>query len=147
MEAEANEVKEKDLFTIGNELYQQKAPLPEVIDVFLQAEEKYNKDSSVYTCLSWLYMLKDESGDFDKAISYAKTALRLDPGNIQAHVNLVLALLATGKKGVREQFEKVISRSTKQDLEHAVYNLKDALERKPEFQDAAKLLTWIESRM
>jgi len=147
MAEEIKENQEKDLFTQGTELYQQKAPLKDVIDIFLKAAEIRIKDPSLHTCLSWLYLLRAESGDIDNAIDSAKMALRSDPGNAQAHFNLLLGLLMAGRKGIREQFEKVMGKSSKQDLELAIANLKDALERKPEFMEAAKLLNWIESRI
>lgn len=136
---------EDDYFGWGNKLYNEKAPLSEVIDKFLKAIEKNPKDSSSYTCLSWLHILRDEEGDQKKALTFAKTALKLDPTNSQAHFNLVLAFLTNNKKGVREEFQKVISKSSSQDIEAAITNLKEALNRRPDFEEAKKLLKWLEN--
>ena len=102
---------------------------------------------TVILCLvltSSMSLAKDSDAE---TIEACEQAAKKNPDDAQAHFNLLLGLLMAGRKGIREQFEKVMGKSSKQDLELAIANLKDALERKPEFMEAAKLLNWIESRI
>jgi len=135
---------EKDLFTIGLEMYNNKEPYDQVIDVFEKGVAENPSDSSYYTCLSWLYILRNKGGDRKKAVEFAKNALRYDPTNAQAQYNLVLGYLFTGKKGVRDEFEKAISMSREQDLEAAKTNLKEAIEREGYIHEVEKMLKWID---
>lgn len=139
-----NETKEDDLFNKGLELYNNKEPYDKVIETFLEGLKENPRDSSYYTCLSWLYLLKNTSKDSKIAIEHAKNALRYDPMNAQAQYNLVLAYLMTGRKGVRPEFEKAVSMSKAQDIEAAKSNLKDALEREGSLPEVEKLLKWID---
>lgn len=138
------EKKESDFFNIGLEQYNNKEPYDTVIETFEKGLKENSRDSSFYTCLSWLFMLRNSPNDRKKAIDLAKTALRYDPSNAQAQYNLVLAYMFTGRKGIREEFEKAISMSRDQDLEAAKTNLKEALEREGSIPEVEKLLKWIE---
>ena len=143
-----NEIEQKDeAFTKGIELYNNKAPYDVVIETFEEGLKNNSKDSSYYTCLSWLYILRNNGNDRKKSVEYAKNALKYEATNAQAQYNLVLAYMLTGRKGVREEFEKAISMSREQDIESAKSNIKEAIERGIEASDKAdfeKLLKWID---
>lgn len=125
----------------GMAKYEAKAPYPEVIAAFeLALDGPKDQQSTAYTCLSWLHTL---NGDYDKAIRVAKEALRIDRSNAQAHYNMVLAMLAGGKKGVREELQKALNVSSHEAIHEAEANLQDALERHPDFKAAEKLLSWL----
>jgi tetratricopeptide (TPR) repeat protein len=137
-------MKEKiDYFNLGLEQYNNKEPYDKVIETFEKGLKENPNDSSIYTCLSWLYILRNKANDRKKAITFAKNALRCEPTNAQAQYNLVLAYMLTGRKGIREEFEKAVSMSREQDLEAAKSNLKDAIEREGNILEFEKLLKWI----
>jgi tetratricopeptide (TPR) repeat protein len=140
-EAENNE---NDFFNLGLEMYNSGEPYDKVIETFEKGLNENSRDSSFYTCLSWLYILRNKGNDRKKSIDLAKNALKYDPSNAQAQYNLVLSYMLTGRKGIREEFEKAISMSKDQDLEAAKTNLKDALAREGSIPEVEKLLKWID---
>jgi tetratricopeptide (TPR) repeat protein len=133
-----------DYFNLGLEMYNSGEPYDKVIETFEMGLQESSRDSSFYTCLSWLHLLRNKGNDRKKAIDLSKSALKFDPTNAQAQYNLVLAYMLTGRKGVREEFEKAISMSKDQDLEAAKTNLKEALDREGSIPEVEKLLKWIE---
>ena len=142
-QATNNTETEDDFFSRGLEMYNNKEPYDDVIDTFNEGLNENTRDSSYYTCLSWLHILRNTGSDRKKAMDYAKTALKFEPTNAQAQYNLVLSYLLIGRKGVREEFEKAISMSRDQDIEAAVTNLQEAIDRE-DMSEAKKLLKWIE---
>ncbi|MBC7473908.1 MAG: hypothetical protein H7263_06420 [Candidatus Sericytochromatia bacterium] len=136
--------KEDEIFNLAIQQYNSGEPYDKVIETFESGLKSSIRDSSYYTCLSWLYILRGKSNDRKKAIDYAKNALRYDGMNAQAQYNLVLAYMLNGRKGVREEFEKAISMSRDQDLESAKNNLKEAMSRNKSVPEYDKLLKWIE---
>lgn len=144
-ETQANETQqEKNIFEIGVELYDSKAPFEEVIPVFEQAVKEYPKDSAGWTCLAWLRLLRNEGTDAEQAFEEAKKASRMDHANAQAHFNMILAMLIMGKTGVRGELNKAMQKCTPDDFKEVLGNLNDALERRPDFSEAKKLLGWID---
>lgn len=145
-EATVNQQVEKvdELFNKAVEMYNNKEPYDIVIETFEEGLKNNSKDSSYYTCLSWLYILRNKGNDRKKSIDYAKNALKYEPTNAQAQYNLVLSYMLTGRKGIREEFEKAISMSRDQELESAKSNLKDAISREGNQPEFEKLLKWIE---
>lgn len=131
----------QDLVQQGLAQYNAKAAYADVIATFEKAlTGNRNMQSTAQTCLSWLHTL---GGDPQRGIKHAKEALRLDRSNVQAHFNLVLAMLASHTKGVRAEFEKAMSHCTHEALHEAEDNLHDALERHPDLAAAKKLLGWL----
>jgi tetratricopeptide (TPR) repeat protein len=132
-------------FEKGLALYEQKASLDVVIPLFEQGILLSPKDSTGYTCLAWLHLLRQENDDITRAINYARQAMKAEPGNHQAHFNLVLAMLVGGVKGVRAEFLAAMRKCQQaDDYQEVIANLHDALERRPDFAEAAKLLKWIQ---
>ncbi len=143
--SEEKEVKDKiDYFSMGIEKYNNREDYDVVISTFEQGLEENPRDSSYYTCLSWLHLLRNKGNDRKKSIDFAKSALRYDPGNAQAQYNLVLAYMLNGRKGIREEFEKAISMSKDQDITSAKTNLKDFIDRHGNSPEVDKLIKWIE---
>lgn len=136
--------KNDEIFNKAVQQYNDKEPYDTVIASFEEGLKNNSKDSSYYTCLSWLFILRNKGNDIKKAIDYAKNALKYEPTNAQAQYNLVLASMLAGRKGIREEFERAISMSREQDLESAKSNLKDAIEREGKQPEFEKLLKWIE---
>lgn len=131
-------------FQKGLALYEQKAPIDEIIPIFEDGFKQTPKDSTGPTCLAWLYMMRDQEGDRKKALDYAQMAVRMDFRNYQAQFNLVLAMLMNEMTGIRPEVDKARQKiNVPEELEEVVANLKDAVERKPEFKEAQKLLNWL----
>lgn len=138
----------KHPFESGLALYEEKGPLEEVIALFEQGVLLSPKDATGYTCLSWLHLLRNQESDADKGLNYAIKAVKLEPGNYQAHFNLVLAMLVNGVSGIRPEFLKALDKCrTHDELQEVIDNLKDALERRSDYSEAQKVLNWIQERM
>ena len=145
MSEEQTKLEEKSLLEKGLELYEQKAPYEDIIPFFEQAALEHPRDSSAYTCLAWLYLLKDEKEDRQKGLHFAQQATKMDRRNAQAQANLVLAMLMSGRTGIRKEVEKIYQRcASPEDLKEIQDNLKEALQRKDDFAEAQKLLSWLE---
>jgi len=137
----------KHPFESGLALYEEKGPLEEVIALFEQGVLLSPKDATGYTCLSWLHLLRNQDEDADKGLNYAVKAVKLEPANYQAHFNLVLGMLVNGVSGVRPEFLRALDKcQTQEDLQEVLGNLNDALERRPDYSEAQKVLTWIQER-
>ncbi len=131
-------------FAKGLELYEQKGDYSEIISLFEQGVTLSPKDSVGYTCLAWLYMLRNSDDDATKALVLAQKAIRLDPSNYQAHVNFVLAMLTNGTGGVRPEFQRAMGKvTTEEDHAEVLENLNDAIEREPKWDAPRKMLAWI----
>lgn len=133
-------------FEKGLALYEARADYNEVIALFEEGITLSPRDSVGYTCLAWLLLLRNEGDDTQRAEKICLQGLRLDPGNYQAHFNLALAMLHNGTKGVRQEFQQAMRKlNTLEDKAEVVANLKEAIDREPEFTAAAKMLNWIEN--
>ena len=92
------------LFDQAISRYQQGAEPEDVIDDFLHITSQQPRLSAGWTCLAWLQLLLDQP---HAALRSARTAVRLNPQDPQARINLSVAMLETGQKGVREHVELV----------------------------------------
>ncbi|MGC5198109.1 hypothetical protein ACLD7X_015125, partial [Aphanothece microscopica RSMan92] len=75
----------------------------------------------------------------------ARTAVRLNPQDPQARINLSLAMLETGAKGVREHIEivqrvMVMAPELAGELQEA---MADGLQRKPGWAAMQKVKAWL----
>ena len=133
-------------FEKGLALYEERADYNEVIALFEEGITLSPRDSVGYTCLAWLLLLRNEGDDSQKAEKLCMQGLRLDPINYQAHFNLALAMLQNKTKGVRQEFQQAMRKlASPADKEEVVTNLKEAVDREPEFEAAAKMLNWIQN--
>jgi predicted Zn-dependent protease len=82
--------------------YQQGAAPEDLIGEFLTITAQNPRQSAGWTCLAWLQLLLDQP---QAALQSARTAVRLNPQDPQARINLSVAMLETGAKGVREHVE------------------------------------------
>ncbi len=112
--------------------------LPIFKEICLQAP----KNSAAQTCLAWLYLLVDKP---NAAYKVAQRAVKLAPKDPQARVNLSVALLETGKSGVREQIE-IISQvlyavdEIKAEIQE---NIEEGLRRKPDWKSLKRIQKWL----
>lgn len=135
----------KHPFELGLELYEAKAPYDEIIPLFEQGLTLSPRDSIGYTCLAWLHLLRGQAEDAEKGLMYAQKAVRLDPANAQAHFNLVLGMLLNNTSGVRQEFQRAMSKlSTVEERDEVLANLEDALSRHPNLDAAAKIRSWMQ---
>lgn len=112
--------------------------LPEFLDICRLDP----KNAAAWSCVAWLHLLRDKA---DLALPAAQRSVKIDHRNPQAHVNLALALLGTGGKGVRKHIElvqKVIdfSDEVKADIDE---NIEDGLKRRPDWKELQKVKKWL----
>ncbi|MEY4772650.1 MAG: hypothetical protein RLZZ346_1905 [Cyanobacteriota bacterium] len=130
------------LFEQALQGYHDGHPLPEVIASFQQITQQEPRLSAGWTCLAWLQLLDDQP---QEALRSAKTAVRLNGQDPQARINLSLAMLETGAKGVREHVEivqrvMVMAPEMAEDLNAAIA---DGLQRKPGWKAMEKVKAWL----
>lgn len=132
-----------ELFDRGYERYQAGEAPENLIPVFKDVCAGSPKSAPAWSCLSWLYLLTDRG---DLALKAAKKAVKADPTAPQARINLVLAMLETGEKGVREHIEIVqrINSMDREVKESVIENIADGLERKPDWKSLQRVQQWLE---
>ncbi|MCJ8283029.1 MAG: hypothetical protein MJK14_25310, partial [Rivularia sp. ALOHA_DT_140] len=100
------------------------------------------QNSAAWTCLSWLYMLDDKPKLGSKA---AQKAVKLNPQDPQARVNLATAMLETGQKGLRDHVEVasqliLVNEEWYKEIKNSI---EDGLTRKPDWKSLAKIQGWL----
>jgi len=124
--------------------YQQGAEPEDLIDDFLTITAQSPRQSAGWTCLAWLQLLLDQPRT---ALQSARNAVRLNPQDPQARINLSVAMLETGAKGVREHIEMVqrvvqIAPELAGELNDSIA---DGLRRRPGWQALEKVKAWLEA--
>jgi predicted Zn-dependent protease len=132
------------LFEQALQRYQEGAPLEEVIDSFLQITRQEPRLSAGWTCLAWLQLLDNQP---QAALRAARNAVKLNPQDPQARINLSLAMLETNAKGVREHIQLVqrlraLAPELAGELDEAIA---DGLARRPDWQALLKVKAWLEA--
>jgi predicted Zn-dependent protease len=116
---------------------------PEVlIPVFKEICDRSGKTSAAWTCLSWLYLLADKHS---LAFTTAQKAVKLNPQDPQARINLVLAMLELNKKGVRTHVEvaQQLTMAIPELREEVEKNIEDGLTRKPGWASMERVKAWL----
>ena len=98
---------------------------------------------AAWTCLSWLYLLLKNNNE---ALFAAKQAVKLNGQDLQARMNLTLALLATNTKGVRENIDLIkriiiMAPDLEEDLKLSV---EDGFSKYPEWPELKKVKKWLD---
>jgi predicted Zn-dependent protease len=130
------------LFSQALERYRQGTPPEDLIDDFLQITAQAPGQSAGWTCLAWLQLLVDQP---QAALKSARVAVRLSPQDPQARINLSVAMLETGAKGVREHVE-LAQRVTLMAPELAAElnaSIADGLARRPGWTALEKVRRWL----
>ncbi|MGB3786956.1 MAG: hypothetical protein WA949_03030 [Phormidesmis sp.] len=114
------------------------ALLPIFKDICTQAP----KNSAAQTCLAWLYLLADKP---NAGYKVAQRAVKLAPKDPQARVNLAIAMLETGKSGVRDQIDMVSPvLSAVDELKAEIQeNFEEGLRRKPDWKSLKRIQKWL----
>jgi predicted Zn-dependent protease len=122
--------------------YQQGVPAGELIGEFTAITEQAPRQSAGWTCLAWLQLLEDQP---EAALRSARTAVKLNPQDPQARINLTLALLETGSKGVREQIEMIqrVMLMAPELAEELQSSMADGLSRRPGWAAMEKVRNWL----
>jgi len=139
---EATTQEAPSLFDQAMERYQQGTAPAELIDSFLAITKQAPGQSAGWTCLAWLQLLDNQH---QAALRSAKTAVRLNPQDPQARINLSLAMLETGTKGVREHIEIVqrVMTMAPEMADELQESIADGLQRKPGWKAMDKVKAWL----
>ncbi|MBP0040818.1 MAG: tetratricopeptide repeat protein [Roseofilum sp. SBFL] len=132
----------EDLFNEGIERYKKGESPATLIPLFKDICDRSPKQSTAWTCLAWLYLLEDKPKSAYKA---AQKAVKLNPEDPQARVNMAAAMLETNKSGVREHIDiaqRLIMAVSeyRQEIEE---NCKEGLNRKPDWQNLQRIYDWL----
>ncbi|MGB2926496.1 MAG: hypothetical protein WBB82_14440 [Limnothrix sp.] len=114
----------------------------ELLPEFLEICRLDPKNAAAWSCVAWLHLLRDKP---ELALPAAQRSVKVDHRNPQAHINLALALLGTGGKGVRRHIELVqkvmdFSEEVRADV---LENIEDGFKRKPDWKDLQKVKNWL----
>ncbi|MEM6425294.1 MAG: hypothetical protein AAGF66_00585 [Cyanobacteria bacterium P01_H01_bin.119] len=130
------------LFDQAIERYKAGEPAESLIPVFKDICDRAPKSSAAWTCLSWLRLLSDKPNGAYKA---AQKAVKLMPKDPQARINLAIAMLELGKKGVREQVDAAAEVLMVADelREEIQANFEDGLQRRPDWKSLKRVQAWL----
>ena len=130
------------LFDQGLERYNAGESAATLLPVFKDVCDRSPKSSSAWTCLSWLYLLDSKPSQAAKA---AQKAIKLNPQDPQARVNMAVAMLETAQKGVRQHIEVAgqiitIAEDLKEEVEN---NFEQGFSRRPDWKSLQQVKTWL----
>ena len=122
--------------------YQAGASAADILPDFLRITESAPRQSAGWTCLAWLQLLCEQP---EEALRSARFAVKLNPQDPQARINLSLALLETQSKGVRDHIQVVqqvlaIAPQVAEDLKGS---LDDGQQRRPDWAALEKVRAWL----
>lgn len=130
------------LFDQALQRYREGESPARLIPVFRDICDRATKSSPAWTCLAWLYLLNDQPKSAYKA---AQKAVKLNPEDPQARINLAIAMLESGQKGVRPHVElaqRIVS-VVAELREEVQANFADGLQRKPDWSSLKRVQSWI----
>ncbi|MCU0570459.1 MAG: tetratricopeptide repeat protein [Oculatellaceae cyanobacterium Prado106] len=130
------------LFDKGLERYNAGESAATLLPTFKEVCDRSPKSSAAWTCLSWLYLLDNKPSQACKA---ARTAVKLNPQDPQARINLAIALLETAQKGVRPHIELasqivMVAPELKEEVER---NFEQGLSRRPDWKSLKQVQSWL----
>jgi hypothetical protein len=114
-----------------------------VIASFQTITQQEPRLSAGWTCLAWLQLLDNQA---QTALRSARMAVKLNPQDPQARINLSLAMLENNVKGVREHIELVqrVRMMAPELAEELDGSIADGLARRPDWQALQKVKAWLE---
>ena len=123
--------------------YEAGEDLSPIVDDFKRIINQIPNHFAAWTCLSWLYLLLKNN---EEALFAAKQAVKLNGQDLQARMNLSLALLATNTKGVRDNIDLIkriiiMAPDLEKDLKLSV---EDGFSRNPEWPELKKVQKWLD---
>ncbi|MBE7382701.1 MAG: hypothetical protein F6J95_014960 [Leptolyngbya sp. SIO1E4] len=132
----------ESLFEQGIERYKSGESASELIPFFKEICDLAPKSSAALTCLAWLYLLEEKP---NSAYKTAQRAVKLSPQDPQAQINLAMALLETGKKGVRDHIDAAadVMAVSAEIREEVQKSLEEGLSRKPGWKSLQRVHKWL----
>jgi len=123
--------------------YQSGEEILPLVEDFKKIIDQIPNHFAAWTCLAWLYLLLKQNDD---ALYAAKKAVKLNGQDVQARMNLSLALLATNTKGVRDNIDLIkriimMAPDMEEDLKLSV---EDGFSRYPEWPELSKVKNWLD---
>ena len=114
-----------------------------LVDDFKKIINQIPNHFAAWTCIAWLYLLLKNNNE---ALFAAKQAVKLNGQDLQARMNLSLALLATNTKGVRENIDlikriMIMAPDLEKDLKLSV---EDGFSKYPEWPELKKVKKWLD---
>ncbi|MFB8787980.1 MAG: hypothetical protein U7123_03855 [Potamolinea sp.] len=130
------------LFDTGLERYSAGEGPDTLIPVFKEVCDRGPKIAAAWSCLAWLYLLDNKP---EQAYKVAIKGVKLDGNAPQGRLNLVLAMLDTGKTGVREHIDVIkqmmlMDSAVQKDLSESI---EDGLSRKPDWKSLIRVKNWL----
>ena len=132
----------EELYKEGLERYKAGEKANTLIPLFKEITDRSPKSSSSWISLSWLYLLEKKPKPAYKA---AKEGVKFNPDDPQGRINLALAMLEIGKKGVRLHVERAqqMIMADKDWLEEIKSNIKDGFDRRGEWPNLSRVKSWL----
>ena len=132
----------EELFKEGYDRYQAGDAPADLIPVFKEVCEKAPKNGNAWASLAWLYLLENKPAP---ALKAAKTAVKLNPHDPQARINLAAAMLELKEKGVRPHVEvtQQLLMASEELLDEVKKNFEEGLSRKPDWKSLARVKQWL----
>lgn len=132
----------EELFDSAIERYKNGESVETLIPIFKDICDRTPRSSPSWTCLAWLYLL---NGKPEMAFRAAQKGVKLNPQDPQARINLAMAMIETGKKGVREHVDvayqvATIAKELKDELDES---FADGLKRNPDWASLKKVQAWM----
>lgn len=130
------------IFDAGIQRYQAGEPAADLIPVFKDICDRAPKSSPAWTCLSWLYLLDSKPTAASRA---AQKAVKLNPQDPQARVNLAIAMLETAQKGVRQHVDVAsqLVMAVPELREEVEKNFEEGLSRRPDWKSLKRVQSWL----
>ncbi len=132
----------EELYKEGLERYKAGEDPKNLIPLFKEITNRSPKSSSSWISLSWLYLLDQKPKSAHKA---AKTGVKLNPDDPQGRINLALAMLEIGEKGVRPHIDRAqqMIMADSDWLEEIKNNIKDGFDRRAEWPSLSRVKSWL----
>jgi predicted Zn-dependent protease len=130
------------LFDRGLERYNSGEAIATLLPTFKEVCERAPKSAPAWTCLAWLYLLDNKPTQATRA---AQKAVKLNPQDAQARVNLAIAMLDTAQKGVRQHVEIAgqLITAVPELREEVERNFEEGLSRKPDWKSLLRVKSWL----
>ncbi|MGK7949324.1 MAG: tetratricopeptide repeat protein [Xenococcaceae cyanobacterium] len=131
-----------NLLDKGLERYQAGEKAEDLIPYFQELCDRAPRNANAWSCLAWLYLLTEQG---KKALKAAQKSTKIESKAPQARINLALAMLEVGEKGVRKHIEMVqqimsLDSQIAQDIHE---NIEDGLARKPDWENLKRVKKWL----
>ncbi|MGK7919524.1 MAG: tetratricopeptide repeat protein [Trichodesmium sp.] len=132
----------EELYKEGLEKYNAGEAPSALIPLFKEITTRSPKSSSTWISLSWLYLLEKKPKSAYKA---AKTGVKLNPDDPQGRINLALAMLEIGEKGVRTHIDRAqqMIMADSDWLKEIKNNIQDGSEKRSDWSELNRIKSWL----